>query len=402
MNICLIEDFFPPTISGGASVYVGRLADDLSKRGHTIHVITTRAWRGWRSLFFQSERRDAITIHSIYPWLLNIPNYTGQVRWYAKVWTLLMFIFNPFIYWQYIHLLRRLRPEVVHTHDTIYLSQSIFPAIRYTGIPHVHTGHFLHLLYPNGLQYRRGRLIERAVPRWWRQTGMPIVRRIIGSPQLVIGISNFYLQTHRLYGFFLHSKTSILPTIQPDAQVSHHSISDRPLRLLYIGRLDPEKGVDNLIQAVHALPTLPLTLDICGSGRMEDQLRAQASNDRRITFHGYQRGQALEQLYQHSHLLALPSLAYEIFPLSVVDALAHGLPVIATRIGGIPEVVADQKNGLLYEPGNINELTACLRRVTEDPAWLKELTRNAATFRVTHSERDFLTRLEHLYSSVQP
>jgi glycosyltransferase involved in cell wall biosynthesis len=110
---------------------------------------------------------------------------------------------------------------------------------------------------------------------------------------------------------------------------------DGCLRVLFIGRLDPIKGIENLLQAVSALPTIKVRLAICGSGakNYEDSLRrlvAQLHLDEHVRFLGHVDGEAKTRIFFDSDVCVLPSFS-ENFGMAVAEALAHGVPVIASR-----------------------------------------------------------------------
>jgi len=136
-----------------------------------------------------------------------------------------------------------------------------------------------------------------------------------------------------------------------------------PARLLYVGRIAPEKGVEILLDAFgkirEALPGVPPTLTIAGydyrGGVYGDRFRSRveaASYASAVTFAGHvPYGPALFDLYDAHDVLVLPSFT-EGFPQVVLEAMARGVPVVATSVGGVPRVLHDQLNGRLVAPGS--------------------------------------------------
>lgn len=140
-------------------------------------------------------------------------------------------------------------------------------------------------------------------------------------------------------------------------------------RIGFVGTLAPHKGVDVLIRAFRALRGADLTLDLHGSltthpGHVAD-LRRAADGDPRIRFHGAFAEGEQARVLSAIDLLALPSLWWENSPLTVLEALAAGIPVVASAIGGLPELVSQGDTGLLVPAGEVEPLRRTLEDVTE-------------------------------------
>lgn len=140
-------------------------------------------------------------------------------------------------------------------------------------------------------------------------------------------------------------------------------------RLGFVGTLAPHKGVDVLVQAFRALGREDLTLDVHGSLSTHpshvEGLRRAAGGDPRIRFHGPFGEGEQERVLSAIDLLVLPSLWWENSPLTVLEALAAGVPVIASAVGGLPEIVAHGDTGLLVPPSDPGALRGALEDVTE-------------------------------------
>lgn len=146
-------------------------------------------------------------------------------------------------------------------------------------------------------------------------------------------------------------------------------LPDGPFRVVYAGRLAPEKCVDDLLRAVAARPGVSLT--VIGDGPRRAALGALARTlgvDDRVSWRGYLPwGPGLLAALRSCAVLCLPS-ATEGLGLVIVEAMSQGLPVVATRVGGIPELVLDGENGLLVDVHRPEQLAAALGRLQADPA----------------------------------
>lgn len=146
--------------------------------------------------------------------------------------------------------------------------------------------------------------------------------------------------------------------------VSKLSPSDRDKGyVLYCGRLAPGKGVETLLRA-HEAAGCRWPLVIAGSGPLTDDLKSQFN--RNVRFAGQLSGETLDTAIAEASVVVVPSEWCENCPMSVLEAMANGKSVIASRIGGIPELVNDRVTGLLFEPGNADELRVHLECVMSD------------------------------------
>ena len=170
-----------------------------------------------------------------------------------------------------------------------------------------------------------------------------------------------------------------------------------------VGRLEEQKGQKYLIEAAGRLrrERKEVTLAIIGSGREEDRLRGQAMREGvgdAVLFLGTRRD--LPELFRAMDAFAFPSL-WEGFPIALLSAMAAGLPVLVTPVGGIPEVVKDGFNGWVVPAGDPVALAEAIWRVHEDPAGASGLGRAAAaTIRDRYSHRTTARRIMEIYEQV--
>lgn len=162
-------------------------------------------------------------------------------------------------------------------------------------------------------------------------------------------------------------------TPQPSAVSRRPSAGNPPLRVAFLGRLDPTKGVDVLVRAVRAAADLRITVDIFGvaqgaaGGRYAEQLREVAAGDARITFQAPLPASEVVARLREYDLLAVPSQWLETGPLVVLEAFAAGVPVLGSRLGGIAELVREDVDGILVEPASVAAWTAALQVLAADP-----------------------------------
>jgi glycosyltransferase involved in cell wall biosynthesis len=163
---------------------------------------------------------------------------------------------------------------------------------------------------------------------------------------------------------------------------------DSCVRLLFLGWLEREKGVFELIEACRRLAgTRRFTLDVAGEGNASDAARglvAKYDLGQAVRFRGWLRGEQLKQALMAADVLVLPSWA-EGLPNAMIEAMAAGLAVVVSSVGAIPELITDHESGLLVEPRNADSLARALDEIIADPVLRENLAREAYRIAV----RDF-------------
>jgi colanic acid/amylovoran biosynthesis glycosyltransferase len=177
--------------------------------------------------------------------------------------------------------------------------------------------------------------------------------------------------------------------------------------VLYIGRLVPEKGQTILLEAVARLTGrgIDVQLQLAGDGALRPELERTAARldiADRVSFLGAVGQEELRELYERAAVFCLPSFA-EGVPVVLMEAMAMGLPVLTTRIAGIPELVEHERSGILVAPGRADELTDSLAGLLEEPELRRNLGANgrravAAGF----DSEDSASRLRALFASQCP
>lgn len=177
---------------------------------------------------------------------------------------------------------------------------------------------------------------------------------------------------------------SFMPCLIDDEQFrafSRNSIKEDGRRLICVGRLSPEKGHKFLLEALSTLRDRGLVchLDLVGSGPVDDALRNQARRlgiESMVSFRGFVGyGPELFNLYKRAGIAVICSLT-EGFPQVINEALSIGLPTIATRVGGIPDFLADGKTALLVPPGDAHSLASAIDKLARNKHLRGQLSRN--------------------------
>lgn len=140
--------------------------------------------------------------------------------------------------------------------------------------------------------------------------------------------------------------------------------------ILYFGRFSEEKGISTLLKACEFLPEIQFIF--AGSGPLENKVN-EVSNIKNV---GFQRGEALDKLIREAKFTIYPSEWYENCPFSVMESQMYGTPVIGAKIGGIPELLVEEKTGELFQTGNVIDLTVKIKKLWSNSEKIKLYSRN--------------------------
>ena len=401
MRVLLVNSLYAPDEVGGAERSVRSLAEELTQAGVDVHVAAlTRQG-------LSTEKLSGVTVHRI--GLANLYWPFGDVRRRAlsrAVWHWNDRA-NAAMARQFSSLLEDVRPDLVHTNNLAGFSVSLWRAAKRNGLPLVHTLRDYYLVCPRSTMYRTAREGHGAnCDAPCRSCGLFSAGKREASEDVdwVVGISRHILERHGELGFFAgitgRSVVHNGPLVQPAVStVAPQGSPDKLLRVGYLGRLSPEKGIETLIDAcLHESLRDRLTLQVAGLGDEEygASLMSRASSPT-IRFVGQQDPSSfLEQL----DLLVVPSLWREAFGRVVVEAFAHRVPVIATRTGGLPEIVDDGVTGYLFPPGDVSELVRIMDSVLADRSLLPALAQAAVERVATLVPARVAGRYLEVYSAV--
>ena len=152
-----------------------------------------------------------------------------------------------------------------------------------------------------------------------------------------------------------------------------------PLRLAFLGHLGPSKGIQIVLEAVQQFPKDLVQLHIYGKAYPEDLLYVQqaAAASKNIFYHGPYQYRNLQSVFDSMHALVIPSIWNETLGMIGLEAQAAGVPVIASKLGGMTDYVTEGVNGLFFRPGDVEQLVELIHKIFEDPSLIASLSANA-------------------------
>lgn len=280
------------------------------------------------------------------------------------------------------------KPDVVHVHNTFPL---ISPAVYWVAhrhkVPVVQTLHNFRLHCPQAMYLRNGKVCEDCMGHIpWRGVLHGCYRGSRVQTAVLAGMVTWHRAIHTwdtkvtryiALNEFCRNKF-IEGGLPPERMVVKPNFVDFPAPeactrdgFLFVGRLSSEKGVDVLVHAFAKLAGA--SLRVAGTGPEANLLQGVAG----LTALGALPGERVRQQMAGSLALVLPSIWYENFPRTLVEAFGCGLPVIASRIGALAELVTDGVNGLLFEPGNAKDLADKMRWAQQHPTEMAAMGHNA-------------------------
>jgi glycosyltransferase involved in cell wall biosynthesis len=285
-------------------------------------------------------------------------------------------------------LVRGFKPDLIHVHNTFPLiSPSLYWAAAKHGVPVVQTLHNFRLFCLGALFLRENRVCEDCMGRApWRGIVHGCYRESISQSAVLAGM----LSLHRGLGTWKNKVTRYIALndfcrnkfiqggLPAERLVVKPNFVDFPAPkpqhregFLFVGRLSLEKGINVLADCARRLPHQAFR--VAGTGPEAHQLEALPN----VELLGALSGDQVRAQMQKASALLMPSIWHENFPRTLVEAFASGLPVIASRVGALADLVDDDVNGLLFSVNDGNDLAAKVRWAAEHPNQLGTLGKTA-------------------------
>ncbi len=352
MKILMVNKFLYP--NGGSETYMFQLSEYLEKMGHEIRFFGMEHPENLVNPEYMVKNMDFHT-----PSLSRFL-YPFRVLWSAEAKAKIRKAINAF------------KPDIVHLNNYHYqLTPSILYECFRQKVPVVQTLHDAILVCPNYSLFRFDTLKTCEKCRGGRFFNCVLHKCVHGSlvKSALAATGSYLYQLMNPYGKvsrlispsqFLSGKMREMGYRNDNLVVLHNFFSpDKNLAetekdpyVLYFGRLSKIKGVSTLLQAAKMLGHIRFV--IAGRGEDEEEFRKAAGPN--VEFRGFLTGKELNTLIRKAMFSVYPSQWYENCPMSVLESQAVGTPVIGANIGGIPELVQNHVDGLLFESGNAQDL----------------------------------------------
>lgn len=327
MKIGVLTNDYPPSSKGGAGVIAERYARALQQRQHDVRI------------FF-------------YP-----PTFLRQ----SVVTRLLAHLRDLCARKEIVREILAWKPDVLLTHNLTGCGMATPRAIQRHGIRWAHMLHDVQLIDLSG-RFVFGESF-RSLRSVWRKMWASLRRNAFGSPDTICSPTQWLLRVHERYGFFRTSQKQVIPNPIDEIKTTFLSWDERPRSILYVGRTDPDKGIDVLLQAWQMMNEPRPHLDIIGDGvRFVDRDQYQHSS---LAFHGRLSAERVAEFMGRSRVVVIPSLVAENQPTVALEALAEGCSVVGSDVGGMKETLEDA--GWIVPPNNAELLQQTLLLALDTP-----------------------------------
>ncbi len=358
MKIAIIIDLFPPKWLAGTEIATYNLAEHLAKRGHEIHVITSHD--------------------------KGLPNFDKENGFYIHrlAWPKIRII-GVLSFWLQIFLkIRTIKPDIVQA-QAINMGIPAYITKKILKIPYIIWGR-------GDDVYRPGRFI--------RITTKPILQ----NANAVLALTE---DMRRKLAKGTDHEIFVVPNginLNLFAERSLTIVKENGVKkILFVGRLSPVKGVQYLIRAMErVLKEIPeAKLILVGEGKereMLESLSIQLDINKSVQFVGIVNHEKVHTFMQQADVFVLPSLS-EGFPNVLLEAMACGLPVIATRVGGIPDIIMEEENGYLIDEKRPDEISEKLLFLSRNKPITWKISKNNKEKVKKYNWDNIVSNLEEIY-----
>ncbi|MDD5504126.1 MAG: glycosyltransferase family 4 protein [Candidatus Omnitrophica bacterium] len=353
MKILLVNTLYKPYAIGGAEESTRLLAEGLLDLGHKPIVLTSY------------EYDDERVINNVPVLYVRMPNiyWWFHSKKYQKSYRALWHIidaWSPFS-GKIRKIIRKHQPDIIHTNNLLNMTVNIWKHGVATGTPVIHTLRDYYLMCWNSGMFKDGKSCRKQC----NICKLHSLRKknMTNSIDAVIGISQYILDKHLSEGYFKDvRKRKVIPNAFNIIDNSSHSLKmaeNNEFILGYVGRLMPAKGIEWFLDVIDTLEQ-NIKVHIYGSA-VDNQYEKYLKNkykSPKIIFMGYC---DKKDIYKNINLLIIPSLWEEPFGRTLIEANAYGVPVLATSVGGLKELIKDGVNGYLIPPGDVDRLKSMIK-----------------------------------------
>ncbi|MGZ8271702.1 MAG: glycosyltransferase family 4 protein [Methylophilus sp.] len=360
--------------NGGSETVMFQERDYLLANGHEVVDFSMQDNRNFESPY-QS-------------YFVENRSYATNASKLSKVVDAISFIHSPEAVKNISRLINDTQPDLIHCHNIYHqLTPSIMGAAKKLGVPTVLTLHDYKPVCPTYNRLRNGVACSDCLDGDFSKV---LKHRCADGSLGKSGLLYAEAAVQKWMGNYEKVDAFIAPS-QFMQKSTAHRIPDEKIHLLYngidvngvqssdedddyvlfLGRLVPEKGAETLLKA-HAKSNQAWKLVVAGTGPLYDVLKTQYNPSILV---GYLAGDALKKMIRKASVVVVPSEWYENCPMSVLEAMAYGKPIVGSRVGGIPELVEEGKTGLLYEAGDVDGLLLALNQLMHSKGLRQQMGR---------------------------
>ena len=386
MKILVVHNIYKPYYRGGAEVVAVNLVEGIKDKGDEPVVISL----GYQD---KTETIEGVKVYRIKPF--NIFNYLdiGSKPFYLRCFFHLIDIFNDVGPRKVLKIVKEEKPDFIFLQGIKGFGYVLPRLLEFYGFKLDLRIFDMQFIHPSGLlpKNKKSLLVKLYIF---------FIKPLLGNPRSVISPSQFVAGVYRDLGFFKKSKISIIPNPLPaqknDLLVEREE-SDNKLNFLFLGQVEKYKGLDDLITALKEVKG-DFILHVLGEGSDLNEAKRLALDDKRIVFYGrLDRERLIREIWPKIDLLINPSLVEETFGMVIIEAYANGVPVIASEIGALKEIVKENQTGWLFRPGDVCHLRYKLQEIVDKKIDLIPMKENCLKEAEKFSLANYLSKLYELF-----
>jgi glycosyltransferase involved in cell wall biosynthesis len=399
----MLTDFYPPII-GGMEIHVQNLSTELAARGHSVAVATL-----WHKGLAEFELDRQVRVHRIRGTVQRMKKlFSDQSRRFAPPFP------DPEIIWRLRNIIQRERPDIVHAHN--WLVYSFIPLRRWSGAKLVYTLHDYSLVCVKKDYMYQGapcsgpnlrKCLFCSINHFGFLRGLitVITKRLMtisdhAAIDMFLPVSQAVAEGNKLVGNGLPYR--VIPNFLTDDFYESRSIADTHLAelpagdyLLFVGDLLRDKGIEILLRAYTGLSNPPPLVLL---GRKTSETPEEFPQN--VHYLGSWPHEAIIEAWRRCSIALVPSIWPEPFGIVAIEAMASGKPLIASRIGGLPDLVVDNETGFLVTPGDPVALRLALQRLLMDGDLRERMGRAGKNKVIQFQARTVVPLIEQIYQKL--
>ena len=340
MKICLINTLYYPYQLGGAEKSVQIIAEGLKSIGYESFLVCT-ANKDYIE-YVNGVKVYYVNTNNIY-WSYNAKERNKLLK---PVWHFID-ANNFFIRDKIDTIIKTENPDIIHTNNLAGFSDIVWVIAKKHNKKIVHTLRDYYQLCPKSTMFKKNQnCIAQCIS--CKILSIP-KKKNSGFVDAVVGVSDFILKKHLNFGYFNNAKikTNIFNPIYLPKKIS--KTKSKNIRFGLVGIISSSKGTAYICEKFIRIKNKHLELNVYGRGESiaYKKLLEKRFNKKNVTFHGYKKN---SEIYNNIDILIVPSLWNEPFGRIVPEANSYGIPVLASKKGGLPELIINGKNGFIFDP----------------------------------------------------
>lgn len=399
MKILMVNKFH--YLKGGSEKYYFELAELLRKNGHEV-------------AFFSMQNEKNIKTDSKEYFVESIDLNNGSKLSALDV------IYSKKNKQKMKEALEDFKPDIVHLNNfQRQLSASIIEPIKEKNIPIVFTAHDMNSICPSSDMLHKGNICEDCIQKGYLKCIQKSCIKNSKLKSILAVLEHEYYDKKQIYkkidciiapsefikkqfikGKLKYKKIEVLHNfVIPKDENRNYSDNGYAF---FFGRLSIEKGIMNLIKAIKNINSANLL--IAGDGPEKENIKKyikQNNLEDRVKLLGYLNQEQIKKYIKEARFIAVPSIWYENCPYSILETMEIGKPIVASKIGGIPELVENEKSGFLYKYNDIDELKEKMLKLFENEQLAKEQSRKAKEiFKQKYTDEIYYKKLIKIYEKL--